>query len=191
MNEMELQEPRARRLLACLGVASRFRLVRALAQADRCVGELAVAVGLSQSCTTRHLQTLEREGLVKGRREGKRVRFRLRADAPGLGELLGWALSGVGTLEAAAGNGETPNDRSKAGPQRGRRGSEGRRRTRPESALAMRDGDRPPDRSVQGTGRGLESKELTADAAAEREGGAVAGSSVPTHRPGDLEDYLL
>jgi hypothetical protein len=33
-------------------------------------------VGLSQSCTTRHLQALERAGLVKGTRDGKRVVFR-------------------------------------------------------------------------------------------------------------------
>ena len=96
MNESDLHETHAQPVLACLGVASRFRLVRALAVADRCVGELAEAVGLSQSCTTRHLQALERVGLVKGHREGRRVRFRLRAEAPGLSELLGWALSGTG-----------------------------------------------------------------------------------------------
>ena len=108
MNGTDLRENDVRPVLACLGVASRFRLVRALAGADRCVGELAEAVGLSQSCTTRHLQALERVGLVKGRREGRRVRFSLRAEAPGLGELLGWALSGAGLEALVAGGDPAP-----------------------------------------------------------------------------------
>jgi ArsR family transcriptional regulator, virulence genes transcriptional regulator len=111
MNESDLHETHTRPVLACLGVASRFRLVRALAVADRCVGELAEAVGVSQSCTTRHLQALERVGLVKGRREGRRVRFRLRAEAPAISELLGWALSGAG-LEALASGRVHPVNRS-------------------------------------------------------------------------------
>jgi hypothetical protein len=41
------------------------------------VSQLARAVRLSQSCTTRHLQALEAAGLVKGWRDGKRVVFRL------------------------------------------------------------------------------------------------------------------
>ena len=105
MNGADLHETHARPVLACLGVASRFRLVRALAVADRCVGELAEAVGLSQSCTTRHLQALERVGLVKGHREGRRVRFSLRAEAPGLSGLLGWALSDGEAEVLAAGEG--------------------------------------------------------------------------------------
>lgn len=47
-----------------------------LSGVDRSVSQLAKAVRLSQSCTTRHLQSLERAGLVKGVRDGKRVVFR-------------------------------------------------------------------------------------------------------------------
>ena len=84
-----------RSLLACLGDASRFQLVRSLIEAERCVTELARDVGLSQSCTTRHLQALAREGLVRGEREGKRVVFRLRREEPSVSALLEWALRGA------------------------------------------------------------------------------------------------
>ena len=47
-----------------------------LSGVERSVSQLARAVRLSQSCTTRHLQALERAGLVKGVRDGKRVVFR-------------------------------------------------------------------------------------------------------------------
>lgn len=69
-----------RRLLACLGDPSRFALAQALLPGERCVTELATLVGLSQSCTTRHLQALAREGLIRSRRDGKRVLCRLAHD---------------------------------------------------------------------------------------------------------------
>lgn len=79
-----------RRLLACLSDASRFRIVRVLGEAERCVTEIAVTVGLSQSCTTRHLQALGRDGLVRRRREGKRVVYGLDDRDPDVRELLDW-----------------------------------------------------------------------------------------------------
>ncbi len=87
-------EPRAQRVMSCLGEDSRFRLVSLLMRGQSCVTELAAGIGLSQSCTTRHLQALARERLVAGERRGKRVMFRLRTDDPRVGELLAWALSG-------------------------------------------------------------------------------------------------
>ena len=92
MNSKSQRGTSARDAMACLAVDSRFRLVKALADGDRCVGELAVSVGLSQSCTTRHLQALERAGLVEGRREGRRVRFTLCAGVPTAAEILSLAL---------------------------------------------------------------------------------------------------
>lgn len=83
-------------LMACLGDASRFRLVQALIGGARCVTDLAVDVGLSQSCTTRHLQALERRRVVCGARDGKRVMYRLCHEQPALGPLLAWALSPEG-----------------------------------------------------------------------------------------------
>jgi len=81
----------SQRVLRCLGDESRFRVMTELVRGDRCVTELATLVGLSQSCTTRHLQVLERGGLVTSRRLGKRVVFCVR-DEPRVVSLLAWAL---------------------------------------------------------------------------------------------------
>ena len=80
-----------RQLLACLGDESRFRVMGELIRGDRCVTDLAKLVGLSQSCTTRHLQVLERVGLVRSTRLGKRVVFSV-ATEPRVASLLAWAL---------------------------------------------------------------------------------------------------
>lgn len=74
---MQRDHARLHRSLAVLGPPRRFQLVLLLLSGvDRSVSQLARAVRLSQSCTTRHLQALERAGLVKGTRDGKRVVFR-------------------------------------------------------------------------------------------------------------------
>lgn len=86
-------ESRVRRLMSCLGDPSRFELVRRLLRGERCVSDLAQDVGLSQSCTTRHLQVLQREQMVVSERRGKRVMFRLCMDEPQASTLLAWAMS--------------------------------------------------------------------------------------------------
>jgi len=74
---MTIQAPALHRALAVLAPPKRFQLMLLLlAGPDRSVSQLARAVRLSQSCTTRHLQALARVGLVKGTRDGKRVVFR-------------------------------------------------------------------------------------------------------------------
>ena len=74
---MTIQAPALHRALAVLAPPKRFQLMLLLlAGPDRSVSQLARAVRLSQSCTTRHLQSLARVGLVKGTRDGKRVVFR-------------------------------------------------------------------------------------------------------------------
>jgi len=95
----------SRGILACLGDSSRFRLVLSILEHERCVSELAGDVGLSQSCTTRHLQYLEREGIVVGVRQGKRVVFRLQSDRPRVRELLAWVLAAPPVDLPGAGNG--------------------------------------------------------------------------------------
>ena len=89
---MIIDQSRTRRIFACLGDPSRFRLVATLIASEFCVTDLAREVGLSQSCTTRHLQALQREGLVAGIRRGKRVMFRVRTDEPMIAGLVAWAL---------------------------------------------------------------------------------------------------
>ena len=90
--------------LACLGPISRFRLALELLAGGRCVSDLAMAVGLSQSCTTRHLQCMQRAGLVSRQRAGKRVVFALAPEATGL-LLLVEATSGAAAAPIAR---ETP-----------------------------------------------------------------------------------
>jgi DNA-binding transcriptional ArsR family regulator len=109
--------PAARALMACLGEHSRFRLVQALIPGPRCVTDLAAEVGLSQSCTTRHLQALERGSVVRRSREGKRVLYRIRDDQPDLVPLLGWALRVHGSGTGAGRRLATPGAvRRRPGP---------------------------------------------------------------------------
>src|SRR5690242_21322376 len=75
--------------LAALAPPKRFELLTLALQGERCVSELAAAVGLSQSCTTRHLQALERAGLVRGVRQGKRVLLRVEPRSVELAALVG------------------------------------------------------------------------------------------------------
>lgn len=82
---------RIQQILSCLGEPSRFRMLRALKGGDLCVGDIAQRVGLSQSCATRHLQALQRAGLVVGLRSGKRVVFRIRAEESVVSALVDWA----------------------------------------------------------------------------------------------------
>ncbi len=74
---MRREHSRLHRSYAALAPPRRFQLLLLLLSGvDRSVSQLARAVRLSQSCTTRHLQSLERAGLVKRERDGKRVVFR-------------------------------------------------------------------------------------------------------------------
>lgn len=180
MKESARHETHAHPVLACLGVASRFRLVRALAVTDRCVGELAEVVGLSQSCTTRHLQALERVGLVKGHREGRRVRFRLRTEAPELSELLGWALSGAGLEAMAAG----------ISAHRGQVAAQtiGKRIDRRPLAIGA---VQAQDEAVSSPVTEPESSGTLDPVDLEKTDPQVVAGHRPARRPHDLEDYLL
>ena len=172
---------RSRHLLACLGDPSRFRIVLSLLEADRCVTELAGEVGLSQSCTTRHLQFLEREGIVRGARQGKRVMFRLRSDRPRVLELLAWVTE---TPPAGRGGADLHGERPSPPPGGGRgsgravsrsAGSGRRSRTRALGHPPVSDlpagSDLPPPGAAQA--------EPTADP-----------EPIPA-RPAEMEDWLL
>src|SRR5262249_62030398 len=60
-----------------LGHAHHLELLEHLGQGERSVEDLAVRAGLTLASTSRHLQLLRRAALVEGRREGKRVYYRL------------------------------------------------------------------------------------------------------------------
>jgi DNA-binding transcriptional ArsR family regulator len=195
------------RRLACLGDASRYRLVMALASGPRCVTDLAEAVGLSQSCTTRHLQVLQGVGLVRRIRDGKRVMVRLNRDEPEAGRMIGWVLERVRTV----------------GPKRGSRGTDrasepggsngSRRRVPPEHAARSRtaapaaragsgvaeggqpaDTQRPPEPDEPPAAAELveASEGSRIDGASDGDHGDTGdGEGRPIRRLDTIEDYLL
>lgn len=59
----------------------RAELVDVLAQGERSVEELSVEIGQSVANTSQHLQRLLRSGLVKSRRDGTRIYYRLSGPA--------------------------------------------------------------------------------------------------------------
>jgi uncharacterized protein YndB with AHSA1/START domain/DNA-binding transcriptional ArsR family regulator len=67
-------------LIAALADPARWRLVELLAERPRSVGVLAQLAGARQPQTTKHLQTLERAGLVTSERTGQRRIYALQSD---------------------------------------------------------------------------------------------------------------
>lgn len=63
-----------------LGSGRRAEIVDLLAQGERSVDEIAGEIGQSVANTSQHLQVLARAGLVRSRREGTRVYYRLASD---------------------------------------------------------------------------------------------------------------
>lgn len=64
-------------VFAALGDPSRLRIVAVLAAGELCVCDLAAAVGLSESAVSHQLRLLRQIGVVRPRRDGRRVYYRL------------------------------------------------------------------------------------------------------------------
>ena len=88
-------------LARVLGSAHRLELLELLAQSERSVEALAELSSLSIANASQHLQQLRRAGLVRARRQGKHVYYRLSdADAVALlGALRRVAERNVGAVE--------------------------------------------------------------------------------------------
>jgi ArsR family transcriptional regulator len=71
--EVELQS----KVLKALSDPLRLKILRLLSVREMCECELIVAFGLSQPTASHHLEILEEAGLVKSRREGKWIFFKL------------------------------------------------------------------------------------------------------------------
>jgi uncharacterized protein YndB with AHSA1/START domain/DNA-binding transcriptional ArsR family regulator len=67
-------------LLAALAEPNRLRIVELLDTAPRPVGEITAALGLRQPQVTKHLQILERAGVVEGHPLGRRHVYALRRE---------------------------------------------------------------------------------------------------------------
>src|ERR671927_1855598 len=63
-----------------LGSGRRAEIVDVLAQGERSVDEIATEISQSIANTSQHLQVLARAGLVRSRRDGTRVIYRLASD---------------------------------------------------------------------------------------------------------------
>jgi rhodanese-related sulfurtransferase len=66
-----------------MGNGRRAELVDVLAQGERSVDELASEISQSVANTSQHLQVLARAGLIRSRREGTHVYYRLASDRVG------------------------------------------------------------------------------------------------------------
>ena len=180
---MNVSSSRARDLLACLGDSSRFRLVLHLLVSERCASDLALDVGLSQSCTTRHLQVLERAGIVCGTRDGKRVLFRLCREKPNVDGLIAWALHEAEAIEADSGLSARTGAGTKGRARSARRtaGAESKTGGQPPSV-------RQPDREAPVESRTPELATVGAESS------GVDSDDEAQFRPlprSDFEDYLL
>ena len=82
-----------------LGHPHRLELLEHLGQGERSVEDLAARAGLTLANASRHLQLLRRAALVEGRREGKRVYYRLTGEDAVIDLLR--ALSRVGERNSA------------------------------------------------------------------------------------------
>jgi DNA-binding transcriptional ArsR family regulator len=201
-------ETDTQRRLACLGDASRYRLVTALASGPRCVSDLAEAVGLSQSCTTRHLQALQAAGLVGRTRDGKRVMVRLNRDEPGAGPMLDWVLEQLKSGAAGIGARGRANGGRLAGPKRSARLGQMKEAAEPASGVGNGKEPRKPRRPVTHPAEEVPAVELEpvrqsdttpsrasvsrpAEAASEVDREEVQQPTGLIRRPDTIEDYLL
>ncbi|MEU3552115.1 metalloregulator ArsR/SmtB family transcription factor [Streptomyces longwoodensis] len=92
-------------LLAALADPARLRLVTLLAERPRAVGVLAELAGARQPQTTKHLQTLERAGVVTSQRSGQRRIYAL--DAAPLRDLAAALLRLADDADRSGGPGTT------------------------------------------------------------------------------------
>jgi ArsR family transcriptional regulator len=59
---------------------TRLAILQALSGRTRCVCELGPQLGMAQNLLSYHLKILREAGLVVGRRSGRRIEYRIRAD---------------------------------------------------------------------------------------------------------------
>jgi len=65
------------KIFKALADTNRLRILKLLEVREMCVCEIMIALGLTQPTASHHLRILENAGLVKGRKEGKWVFYRI------------------------------------------------------------------------------------------------------------------
>ena len=76
------------KIFQALADPSRRAIFESLTRGEAAVGELTARFAISQPAVSQHLATLRDAGLVHGRREGRRVYYRV--EPRGLTPLLDW-----------------------------------------------------------------------------------------------------
>jgi DNA-binding transcriptional ArsR family regulator len=78
IRDLERKAAEAAQLLKLIANEHRLLILcRLAATREMAVGELAAAVGLSQSALSQHLARMRDEGLVATRRQGQSIRYRI------------------------------------------------------------------------------------------------------------------
>ena len=66
------------KLLKCLGEETKYRIVRLLLKGERCACKIPGAIDRTQSNTSMHLAKLVGEGILKSRRDGKKILYSIK-----------------------------------------------------------------------------------------------------------------
>lgn len=66
------------RFLRCLAEPTRLQILKLLANSEKCVSELANALGKEQSLISHHLRALKECNIIKDRQEAQKVYYSLR-----------------------------------------------------------------------------------------------------------------
>lgn len=74
--------PQLPKLFRALADPNRLRIINILLQGDVCVCDLQSILALPQPFISRHLAYLRRHGMVRDRREGRRVYYSLALEGP-------------------------------------------------------------------------------------------------------------
>ncbi len=82
---MTLEDAQAR-FLRCIGEPTRLRIIKMLADGDKCVGEIVKGTNKEQSLISHHLRALKKCNIVVARQKAQKIYYRL-AD-PKLAELV-------------------------------------------------------------------------------------------------------
>ena len=80
--------PAGLRVIQALADPSRWRAVELLEPAERSVGDLAQALGLSLPCTSHHVSILKEVGVVTMHRVGKALHCRLATPGTSVGDFI-------------------------------------------------------------------------------------------------------
>ncbi|MCG2825695.1 MAG: metalloregulator ArsR/SmtB family transcription factor [Thermoplasmatales archaeon] len=65
------------KFLKCISDGNRRRILECLGSNEKCVNEIIKETGLEQSLVSFHLKALRNCGLIKNRREGKKIMYKI------------------------------------------------------------------------------------------------------------------